>query len=215
MCFVYYTLWIFTVVFQNIPLSHSFKKLRINAMKSFHLHLHKISSWQQLRTISLPLNHVINLLLKNRHSEYSISYHLFLEKLILKQWLKIKSSIVDTNNYLNRIFSSFDSLYNELSSSFRPVDNFSDFSFHIVNHKDKYIKEVYLCKQDKTFKDTLLNSKTIIVISDTSIKNNIAILISHICLYYNTIAKTIYHTVNITSTETKKFSIRYRINQAV
>ena len=40
-------------------------------------------------------------------------------------------------------------------------------------------------------------------------------LILHICLSYNTIAKTIYHTVNITSTETKLFAIRYRINQAV
>ena len=89
------------------------------------------------------------------------------------------------------------------------------FFFYIVKCKDKDIKEAYLHKLNKMFKDILSNSKKIIVISDTSIKNNIAILISHICLNYNTIAKTIYYTVNIMLTKTELFTIRYGINQAV
>ena len=141
---------------------------------------------------------------------------LSLKALISKQQLKVKSSIVDTNNHLNGIFSSFDSLHKELSPSFRLVDSFSDhFYFHTVNHKDKKSKEAYLHKLNKIFEDILSDSNTIIVISDTSIKNNVTISILHVCSGYNTIAKTIHHTVNITSTEAELFTIRYGINQAV
>ena len=133
-----------------------------------------------------------------------------------KQQLKVKSSIVDTNNYLNGIFSSFDSLHKELSPSFRLVDSFSDhFYFHTVNHKDKERKEAYLHKLNKICEDILSDSNTIIVISDTSIKNNVTISILHVCSGHNTIAKTIHHTVNITLTEAELFTIRYGINQAV
>jgi len=64
---------------------------------------------------------------------------------MLKQQLKIKSSIVDINNCLNGIFPSFDPFYKELSSGFKLVDNFSDhFYFYTVNCKDKESKEAYL-----------------------------------------------------------------------
>jgi len=47
-----------------------------------------------------------------------------------KQWLKIKSSIVNTNNWLNEKFPSFNSLNKEISPGFCLVDIFSDcFSF--------------------------------------------------------------------------------------
>ena len=60
-----------------------------------------------------------------------------------------------------------------------------------------------------------MDSNSIVIISDTSIKNNVAISILHIHLSYNSIKKTIHHAVNITSTETELFAIRYRINQTV
>ena len=107
----------------------------------------------------------------------------------------------------------FDSLYKELSSSFKLVDNFSNcFSFYIVNCKNKESKEAYLHKLNKIFEDTLSDSNTIIIISNTSIKNNIAISILYIHSGYNTIAKTIYYTINITSIEVELFAIKYRIN---
>jgi len=54
-----------------------------------------------------------------------------------KQLLKVKSPIVNTNNHLNEVFPSFDSLNKELSSGFHLVDTFSDyFSFYSVNRKD-------------------------------------------------------------------------------
>jgi len=61
----------------------------------------------------------------------------------------------------------------------------------------------------------LTNSKLVIVVSDTNIKNNITISITHIHLLSNPINKTIHYAVNITSTEAKLFAIRYGINQTI
>ena len=46
--------------------------------------------------------------------------------LISKQQLKVKSCIVNINNYLNGVFPPFNSFHKELSSSFQLVDNFPD-----------------------------------------------------------------------------------------
>jgi len=83
-----------------------------------HLHLNKINGQQQLKTASLPANHMINYLMENQHSNNSTPHCLSLKKLTSKQQLKVKSSIVDANNHLNRILPSFDSLHKELSSGF-------------------------------------------------------------------------------------------------
>jgi len=53
------------------------------------------------------------------------------------------------------------------------------------------------------------------VISDTSIKNQVAISIVHVHSYDNPVKKTIHHVVKVTTTEAKLFAIRCGINQAV
>jgi len=116
-----------------------------------------------------------------------------------KQRLKIKSSIVDVNNYLNRIFSSFNSLNSEFSPGFRLINNFSScFYFHWENCKDKESKAAHFCKLDKIFFNTSLDPKSVIIISDTSIKNNIATSILYIYFHPNNVKKTIYYAINIT-----------------
>jgi len=70
-------------------------------------------------------NHVIKALLEYYYSNTSNLHCLSLEKLVSKQRLKIKSSIVNTNSCLNGILSLFNSLYKELMSGFRLVDIFS------------------------------------------------------------------------------------------
>ena len=55
--------------------------------------------------------------------------------------------------------------------------------------------------------------KTVIVVSDVNIKNQVATLIAYIHIYDNLVIKTLYHAVNIISTEAKLF-VRYDINQA-
>ena len=162
------------------------------------------------------MNHALNFILKNQHSKKMRPYWLSLEYLTSKQWQKLKSSIVDSNNHLNSLFPSFNNLYKELSSGFQLVNNFSDhFSFHIENYKEKEIKDTYICNLDKIFKDSLLDPKTVTVIFDANIKNNIATLISYICFGQNTLAKIIYHAINVTFTEVELFAIRCDINQVV
>jgi len=53
-----------------------------------------------------------------------------------------------------------------------------------------------------------------LVITDTSIKNNIAISISHIHLANHPLIKTVHYAAFITSTEVELFAIRCGINQA-
>jgi len=70
---------------------------------------------------------------------------------------------------------SFDSLNSEFSPGFRLIDKFpSYFSFYQANCKDKERKMAYICKLDNIFSNTLLDPKFVVVILDTSIRNNIA-----------------------------------------
>jgi len=89
------------------------------------------------------------------------------------------------------------------------------FSFYLANCKDKESKEAHLCKLDEIFKNTLIDSSTTVVISDASIKNNVATSISHIHSSLNNIKKIIHYAVNIILTEAELFAIRCKINQAV
>ena len=57
-------------------------------------------------------------------------------------------------------------------------------------------------------------SSTTIVVTDTSIKNDITISISHMYIYNNPITKIVHHVVYVTSTEAELFTIRCGINQA-
>jgi len=53
-----------------------------------------------------------------------------------------------------------------------------------------------------------------IIALDASIKNLVAMSIAHIHTYDKLIIKTIYHAVNVTSTEAELFAIRCGINQS-
>jgi len=53
----------------------------------------------------------------------------------------------------------------------------------------------------------------VVVISDASIKNQVATLIAHIHVHNSPIIKTIYQTVNVMSTEAELFVIKCGINQ--
>ena len=61
----------------------------------------------------------------------------------------------------------------------------------------------------------LLDPKFIIVVSNTSIRNNVAMYILYIHSYPNIIRKTIHYAINVTTTEAELFAIRCEINQAI
>jgi len=52
------------------------------------------------------------------------------------------------------------------------------------------------------------------MITDPSIKNNVATSIAHIHIHNKDIIKTIYHAVNVLFSEAKLFVIKCSINQA-
>jgi len=154
-------------------------------------------------------------MLKSRHSDNNSTYCLLFKKLTPKQQLNVKGSIVDTNNKLNRVFF----LFNPFGFKFPPGDRLinifpSHFSFHSINRKSEEGRIAHICKLNKLTLQASANSKTAIVVSDVSIKNQITALIAHIYIYNGPIIKTLYHMVNVTSTKAKIFAIRCGINQA-
>ena len=145
-----------------------------------------------------------------------LSHHCFsLEYMISKQQATIKSSIFDTNSHLNGIFLSFNSLNKEFHLGNRLVNSFSNcFSFHKADCSSKERKSHHYSCLDNIVLNTLSDPSTVTFVSDTSIKNNVAISITYIHSFSNPLKKTLYHTINVMSTEEKLFAIRCGINQA-
>ena len=54
----------------------------------------------------------------------------------------------------------------------------------------------------------------VLIVTNASVKFNVATSIAHIHIYNKPVVKILHHTVNITSTEAKLFAIRCGINQA-
>jgi len=135
----------------------------------------------------------------------------------LKQRLKIKSSIIDSNNWLDSIFSVFDSLNNELTLGHRLMDIFPDWIFfHKVHYRNSKNYNFHLCDLNSITLKELLDNKAAIVIYNTSVKsNNVTTSVAHIHLYNNSIRKTVHHAINITSMKVGLVALRCRINQAV
>ena len=164
----------------------------------------------------LPKQYTLDSLIEDHHSKKAKLHCLSISKLTNKQWYKIKSSIVDFNSWLNKVFPAFNKPHKELSSSFRLVDNFPNYySFHTVNWKNTKVKNAYIYLLNKIYDDFISDLNTVLVISDASVKNQVTTSILHIHQGWNIIAKTIYHTISITFTEIELFSIRYGVNQAV
>jgi len=123
---------------------------------------------------------------------------------------------VDTNNKLNRVFNSFDLFNNELFPENRLIYLYSNcFSFYHSDKKSPNTRKTYLHHLDEIVFNTSSNSKITFVISDTSIKNQVATSIAYVHTHDSPVIKFIHHTVNITSTEVEPFAIRCGSNQAI
>jgi len=98
-----------------------------------------------------------------------------------KQCLKVKSSIVNTNDCLNKGYSLFNRLHKELSPKFCLVDNFPNcFFFQTVNCNDTKTMKSHLQSLNNILEESSLNSNIILVTADARIKNNVTMFISHI-----------------------------------
>ena len=125
------------------------------------------------------------------------------------------NTIVNMDNRINKVFLSFNSFSSEFSPRDKLIDVFSScFSFHSTNRKSEDSIRVYICKLDKTTLKASADLKSIVVVSDMSIKNQVATLIAHVHIYDSLVIKIIYHAINVMSTEFELFTIRYGTNQA-
>lgn len=147
---------------------------------------------------------------------YTNQYYFSLEYITSKQQRTIKSSIVNANNYLNKVFSSFNSLNRELFPGKRLINTFSShILFHKVDCCSNESKTHHCDNHDNIMIKASTKPNIVIVMSDASIKNNVATSITYIYSFNSLLKKTLHHTISITSTKVELFTIRYRINYAV
>jgi len=143
----------------------------------------------------------------NPHSISSLTNH---------QKTVTKGHLIDSCTKSYGIFLSFSPLNQEFSPGSHIIDIFPDrFSFNLATKKDKE-------KNDKTHIQELnnmvlhnsLSPLTALIITDASIKNDIAMSISHVHIANQLLTKTVHHATFMTSMEVELFAIRCGINQA-
>jgi len=119
------------------------------------------------------------------------------------------------DNHFNEVYPSFNPLHSKLLPGNRIIDTFSDyFSFHSFSECKNNIKG-QIQKLDNLAIELSESPTSALVITNASIKNNIAMSITHIHIHDHLITKTLYHTMNVMSTEAELFVIRCDINQAI
>jgi len=144
-------------------------------------HLQKITRRSQIRPFKLPTNHILRELMDdsplssnnpNPHTVGSLTNH---QKNIAK------GHLIDSCNKTYDIFPSFSPLNPGFFPGSRITDNFSDqFSFNLVNKKEKEKDKIRTQELDDMVLRNSSSLYTALVITDASIKNDIATSISHI-----------------------------------
>ena len=100
-----------------------------------------------------------------------------------------------------------------LAAGSRIIDNFSDrFSFNLANKKEK--DKICFQELDEMVLQSSSFPPTAIIVTDASIKNDIATSILHVHLVNCPLTKTVHHAAFVTSMEAELFTIRCGINQA-
>jgi len=125
----------------------------------------------------------------------------------------IKEHLINSNNKLFGVFSSFSPLNPEFNLGSRIVDIFPDrVSFNLANK----VKSNKSCFQqlDNMMLHSSFSSHTAIIVTNASIKNNIAISVLHIHICDYSLIKTVHYTAFVTSIEVELFAIRCGISQA-
>jgi len=123
-----------------------------------------------------------------------------------------KDHIIDSKVKSYGILPSFTPLHQEFTSGIHISDKFSDcFSFNLANKKGK--DNIHAQELDDLVLQNSLSS-TALIVTDASIKKNIATLVAHVHQANSPLVKTVHHAVFVTSSEAELFAMRCRINQA-
>ena len=184
----------------------------IAGLTPIKFHLQKLASRSQLCSAALSENHLIRTLMDNPHNTCNKPTPHSINTLTKHQKTIVKGHLINSNNKLFGIFPSFSPLNLELNLGSRIVDIFSDrFSFNLAN-KEKSDKTRFQQLDDMTLHSSS-SPHTAIVVTDASVKNDIATLVSHIHVCDYPLIKMVHHVAFVTSTEAELFAIRCGINQ--
>ena len=161
----------------------------ISGLIPIHLHLKKLYNRFLLRGFLLSSNHIIKSIINTDRPHNQAKYCLFINSLTLKQVLHLRSPLINMDNRCNEFLPSFALLDKKFSLENCLCDNFPDcFSsysqFHNINDQ--------LCKLDNITIQASLDSLACIVISNASIKNQVATSVLHVHSFDRPIIKTCY-----------------------
>ena len=179
------------------------------------LHLQKISKRSLICSLKLPDNHILKNLLNDDLPSVKPSNPHNIGSLTNRQKSLIKGHLPDSHTKSLGIFPSFSPINPEFSPGNRITDIFSNrFSFNLVNKKVKNCNKIRSQELDEMVLHCSSDSQTALVITDASIKNDIATSILHIHSYNCPLVKIVHHASFVTTTEVELFVIRCGINQA-
>ena len=178
-------------------------------------HLQKITRRLEICPFKLSSSHILRSLMDNSPPLPTTSNPHYVGSLTNCQRNLTKGHLINSYNKSHGIFPSFSPLNPEFSSGLCITDKFSNrFSFNLVNKKEK---EKYKIRTQELDNMVLRNSslpQTALVITDASIKNDIATLVLYVHIANHPLIKTVHHASYVTSTEAELFAIRCGINQA-
>ena len=119
------------------------------------------------------------------------------------------------DNRFNKVFPSFDMFNKEFTPNHHLIDIFlNHFSFYTSSIQSNKSLNVHIQALNNIALTSLSDFSIALVVSDTSIKNQVVTSISHIYVHNKQVIKMIHYTVNIMTTEVELFTIRCNINQA-
>ena len=175
-------------------------------------YLQKLAKHSLIQPFKLLENHIIRWLMDNSSPHPNPSNPHTIGSLTNRQRNITKGHIIDSKTKSYSIFPLFNPLHQEFTLGQHISDIFPDhFSFNLVDKKEKNITHAH-----KLNNLILSNSSpsSAIIVTDASIKDNIATLIAHIHQANSPLIKTIHYTGFITSSEAELFAMRCSINQA-
>ena len=175
-------------------------------------HLQKLANCSLIWPFKIPENHIIQSLMNDSPHRSNSSNPHTIGSLTNHQRNIIKGHIIDSKTKSYGIFPSFTPLHQEFTPGHHILDKFSDhFSFNLVDKKEK--DNIRVQELDNLVLQNSLPSSTLVV-TDTSIKDNITTLVVHVHQANSPLIKTVHYAVFVTSSEAELFAMRCGINQA-